>query len=432
MSDNRTPKTDYLAEHMQALRDMRSGVDRITSNIEAELRKQHAEIEQLTRDLATARATQINTKAELDATKQQLSNALEQAVNWQKRFHEEEAKSKNAPQTVAEKWLTALGESQLISGLDRVIRGEAESDPADFRKRLVTWFGRRVNAKPEEVIAVGRQFVEKDSKAAAQIAWSPDTPFRDDVDAVEVEIIYPGLRFGEIVIERARGTVVNASIAAEITSNAEAQPDELPTSGTLPLSPEASNELFVPATELTSDENSENRVASEVLTPHAEDVSPVSASMVPPAVELQVIEPTETGAPSEVDEAHTPTLIAATVDHEISTTKLIVPRPEYSGEYSAVSTALSKIKNVTLSDAEISGVKAFVGYLFGVSTKGHSALLGKHPIESWPSLLKALQSRNPRIREEVCRACKPSARSHIETYWPDAPQDITSFNTKNP
>ena len=133
MSDNRTPKTDYLAEHMQALRDMRSGVDRNTSNIEAELRKQHAEIEQLTRDLATARATQINTKAELDATKQQLSNALEQAVNWQKRFHEEEAKSKNAPQTVAEKWLTALGESQLISGLDRVIRGEAESDPADFR-----------------------------------------------------------------------------------------------------------------------------------------------------------------------------------------------------------------------------------------------------------------------------------------------------------
>ncbi|MCX6020063.1 MAG: hypothetical protein NTZ50_16480 [Chloroflexi bacterium] len=412
---------------------MRSGVDRITSNIEAELRKQHAEIEQLTRDLATARATHINTKAELDATKQQLSNALEQAVNWQKRFHEEEAKSKNAPQAVATQWLEELGKSQLISGLDRVISGEAQSDPADFRKRLVTWFGRRVNnAKPEDVIAVGRQFVEKDSKAAAQIAWSPDTPFRDDVDAVEVEITYAGLRFGEIVIERARGTVVNAPIAAEITSNAEARPDELPTSGTAPLSPEASNELFVPATELTSDENSENRVASEVLTPHAEDVSPVSASMVTPATELQVIEPTETGAPSEVDEAHTPTLIAATVDHEISTTKLIVPRPEYSGEYSAVSTALSKIRNVTLSDAEISGVKAFVGYLFGVSTKGHSVLLGKHPIESWPSLLKALQSRSPRIREEVCKACKPSARSHIETYWPDAPQDITSFNVKHP
>lgn len=204
MSDNRTPKTDDIAEHLRALDD----VKQTATKVKAKLEGLHDEIGRLQLALEGERNTHDKTKAELDKTKQELSEARDKATNWQKRLREAEAKIDSAPKTVAEQWLEELGKSQLIGGLDRVIRGEAESNPADFRKRLVNWFGRRVNTKPEEVIAVGRQLVEKDSKSAAQIEWSPDTPFRDDVDAVEVEITYAGLRFGDQVIEKARGNVV--------------------------------------------------------------------------------------------------------------------------------------------------------------------------------------------------------------------------------
>lgn len=208
------PMIENLTEHFRTFRAFRDWVDWFAKSVEGELQHQHQEIERLQLALKAELDAHEQTKEDLQATTQELSKAQDSATKWQKRFHDAEAKIENAPKAVAEKWLEELSKSQLIGGLDRVICGEAESDPVDFRKRLVNWFGRRVNAKPEEVIAVGRQVVEKDSKVAAQIAWSPDTPFRDDVDAVEVKITHPGLRFGEIVVEHARGNVIEVIYAA--------------------------------------------------------------------------------------------------------------------------------------------------------------------------------------------------------------------------
>jgi hypothetical protein len=226
MSDNRTSKISKIAK----LKTLCDELDSMTKELDGELQGQRTEIEQLKLTLENERSAHVKTKAERDATTQKLNNALDDVANHKKRLRDAEAKIEAAPRAVAEEWLEELRKINLIGSLDRVISGEAESDPADFRKRLVTWFGRRVNAKPEEVIAVGRQFVEKDSKAAAQIAWSPDTPFRDDVDAVEVEITYAGLRFGEQVVERPRARVmevIRKPAEAVVEPVVEAKPTEV-------------------------------------------------------------------------------------------------------------------------------------------------------------------------------------------------------------
>jgi hypothetical protein len=437
MSDNKTPKTDDIATHLTALGEMRSGVDRITTNIESLLQKQHAAIKRLEDELGVTRLAHEKTEAELAATAQELSGVRQDAANLQKRFREAEAKIKGAPKAVAEEWLEELGKSQLIGGLDRVIRGEAESDPADFRKQLVTWFGRRVNTKPEEVIAVGQQLVEKDSKAAAQIEWSPDTPFRDDVDAVEVEITYSGLRFGEIVIERARGNVVEvitqltkdavsaAVIEAEASplSPVEAAAAQSPTAGEQHASTNAVEiAASVTSIEPVADSVPEQLTLSESSGHVFEDAQSSSAGMIASADKL------EEQAQSTLTDMES--LAQVTEQREIvenvrTSSTHLKSRKEFESMYQKCCAALDKTKREQ-DDAEV--IKAFVGYLFGKESKSHRALLEKHPADRWHVVLAKIQTNQPEIRIHLMKACEGPAAKHLASHWPENPDAIEPFS----